>query len=161
MATSSAEPGSASAIEVCGSTLAELMGDPDILALLAEYEAEAKSPELPAAQPQWEQYAALERAGALDVIAAYEGARLIGFVAVLRASLPHYGGGVCVVESIFVTAERRRTGAGRALIRAAEAVAAHYGTSLLVTAPAGSALEVILPRLGYRHSNTVFVRAVA
>jgi GNAT superfamily N-acetyltransferase len=154
------EPGSAQ-IEVSGTTLAYLMSDPDVLTLIAEYEAEAKSPELPDAQPQWEQYAALEQAGALDIIAAYENGRLIGFVAILRASLPHYGGAVSIIESIFVTANRRRTGAGRALIRAAEATAAHYGTSLLVTAQAGSALEVVLPRLGYRHSNTVFVRGVA
>lgn len=153
------EPGSP--IELGIATVADLMADPDILALIAEYEAEAKSPELPAAQAQWDQYEALEQGGMLDIIAAREGGKLIGFVSLLRANLPHYGGIVSVVESLFVTAGRRRTGAGRALIKAAEAVAAHYATTVLFTARAGSALEVVLPRLGYRHSNTVFVRKIA
>jgi GNAT superfamily N-acetyltransferase len=148
-------------IEPESTTIAELMADPDLEALVAEYVAEAKSPELPAAEPQWVQYAALEQMGALEVLAAREDGKLIGFLSVLVSRLPHYGGAVCVVESVFVSAARRRTGAGRALIRAAEAVAARHGAALLVTAPAGSALETVLPRLGYRHSNTVFVRKPA
>jgi GNAT superfamily N-acetyltransferase len=145
-------------MDIAVATVADLMGDPDIAALVAEYAAEAKSPELPAAQPQWEQYAALEQAGLFNIIAAREDGRLVGFVSVLRSSLPHYGGPISVVESVFVRADRRRTGAGRALIRAAEALAALHGTGLLITAPAGSALERILPRLGYRHSNSVFAK---
>lgn len=147
-----------SGLEVSAETVAALIADPDIGELVAEYEAEARSPELPTAQPQWAQYAALEGAGLLDIIAARENGKLIGFVSVLRSNLPHYGGPVSVVESLFVAVARRRTGAGRALIRAAEAVAARYSTGLLITAPAGSALEVVLPRMGYRHSNTVFIR---
>lgn len=138
-------------------TVADLMADPDIEALVAEYAAEAGSPELPDAQPQWEQYAALEQAGVFDVIVAREGAKLIGFASLLRSNLPHYGGPISVVESLFVSAARRRTGAGRALIGAAKALAADHGTALLITARAGSALEAILPRMGCRHSNTVFI----
>lgn len=149
------------ALEVSGVTVAGLMGDPDIEALVEEYEAEAASPELPPARPQWDQYAAWERGGEFELIAARAAGRLIGFVSVLRAHLPHYGGPICVVESLFVSAGRRRTGAGLALIGAAEATAAYRGMSLLITARAGSALERILPRLGYRHSNTVFVRRPA
>jgi GNAT superfamily N-acetyltransferase len=148
-------------LEVSPATVAALRGDPHIEALAAEYEAEARSPEMPDAHPQWEQYAALEAAGLLEAIAAREGGELIGFITVLRSNLPHYGGLVSVVESLFVSAGRRRTGAGRALIRAAEAVAARHGVALLITARIGSALEVVLPRLGYRPSNIVFVRSVA
>lgn len=144
-------------LDLCGVTVAGLMSDPDIEALVAEYEAEAASPELPPAAPQWELYAAWERAGTFELIAAREAGRLIGFVSVLRANLPHYGGSICVVESLFVTSGRRRTGAGRALIKAAQASAAYHGMGLLITARAGSALEAILPRMGCRHSNTVFV----
>jgi GNAT superfamily N-acetyltransferase len=146
-----------SGVDVSAATVAALMADRDIDSLLAEYEAEAKSPELPVVQPQWEQYVALERGGLLDVIEAREAGRLIGFITVLRANLPHYGGPVCVVESVFVSPKRRRTGAGRALINEAKAVAAGFCTPLLITAPAGSPLETILPRIGCRHSNTVFV----
>lgn len=145
-------------LEVAPVTVAALGSDPDIEALVAEYAAEASSPELPGVEPQWEQYAALERAGLLEIVAARAGGRLIGFISVLRAQLPHYGGPVSVVESIFVTAASRRTGAGPALIRAAEAIADRRGTALLISARAGSPLEALLPRLGYRHSNTVFVR---
>lgn len=133
------------------------MSDPDIEALVAEYRAEASSPELPAATPQWGQYAAWERAGEFELIAARQAGRLIGLVTVLRSNLPHYGGPICVVESIFVSAKKRRTGAGRALIKAAQATAAYHGMALIFTARAGSALEAILPHMGCRHSNTVFV----
>lgn len=143
-------------IEITTATVADLMADPDTPGLVAEYQAEARSPELPDAQPQWEQYAALEAAGLLSAAVAREAGMLIGFVSVLRSDLPHYGGRVSVVESLFVTTGRRCTRAGRALIQAAEALSA--GEPLLITARAGSALEAILPRLGYRHSNTVFVR---
>jgi GNAT superfamily N-acetyltransferase len=142
-------------------TVAAMMADPAIDALVAEYEAEARSPEMPGAQPQWEQYAALEGAGLLTAIAAREDGRLIGFVSVVRANVPHYGGPICVAESLFVTAARRRTRAGRALIKAAEVVAAVHGAALLITAPASSALEALLPHIGYRHSNTVFVKGAS
>jgi len=148
-------------LEISPISVADLLSDPAIGALVLEYEAEARSPELPDAQPQWQQYAAWEDAGVLDVIAARQDGKLIGFVSVLRSSVPHYARSICVVESLFVSAARRRTGAGRALIRSAEGVAAKHSAPLLITAPAGSALEVILPRLGYRHSNTVFVRRPA
>jgi GNAT superfamily N-acetyltransferase len=148
-------------LEISGVTVSGLMADPDIEALIAEYEAEAKSPELPPAAPQWQQYAALERAGVLDVITARHDGALIGFVSVLKANLPHYGGDVSVVESLFVSAAHRGTGAGRALIKAAECIASCNGPGLLITAPAGSALERVLPRLGFRHSNTVFAKGTA
>jgi GNAT superfamily N-acetyltransferase len=131
-------------LEISGVTVSGLMADPDIEALIAEYEAEAKSPELPPAAPQWQQYAALERAGVLDVITAR-----------------HDGADVSVVESLFVSAAHRGTGAGRALIKAAECIASCNGPGLLITAPAGSALERVLPRLGFRHSNTVFAKGTA
>jgi GNAT superfamily N-acetyltransferase len=95
------------------------------------------------------------------VVIARQAGALIGFVTLLRADVPHYGRPLCVVESLFVAAAHRRTRAGRGLIKAAEAIASVHGAALLVTAPAGSALETILPRLGYRHSNTVFVKGAA
>jgi hypothetical protein len=150
-----------SRIDVCGTTVAYLKADPDIEALLAEYAAEARSPELPPAAPQWEQYAAWERAGAFEIIAAREAGRLIGFISVLRANLPHYGGPICVVESLFVTADTSPHRGGPRAHQGGRGDAAQHGVGLLITARAGSALEAILPRLGYRHSNTVFVWGLA
>lgn len=150
-----------SRLEVSETLVATLRRDPDIEALGEEYDAESRSPELPRAEPQWERYEALAQAGLLDVVAARQDGRLIGFISVLCTTIPHYGVPISVVESLFVTAGRRRTGAGLALIRAAEAIAARHGTGLLITAPAGSALEAILPHLGYRRSHTVFAKGLA
>lgn len=144
-------------LEIAVEPVADLMADADIDALIAEYAAEAKSAELPPAQPQWGQYAALEDAGLFVAITARRDGRLIGLVSVLDANLPHYGGPICVVESLFVSAAHRGTRAGRELIKAAQAIASSKRSGLLITARAGTALETILPRLGYRHSNTVFV----
>lgn len=144
-------------LEIAAVTVASLKADPDIGALIDEYEGEAKSAELPAAQPQWAQYAAWEEAGTFVVVTARREGRLIGFVGVLDASLPHYGGPICVVESIFVSAAHRSTRAGRELIKAAKSIAASKRSALIITARVGSALEAILPRTGFRPSNTVFV----
>jgi GNAT superfamily N-acetyltransferase len=144
-------------LEIAVVPVADLMADTGIDALVAEYEAEAKSAELPPAQPQWDQYAAWEQAGVFVVITARRDGRLIGLISVLDANLPHYVAPLCVTESLFVSAAHRRTRAGRALIDAAKTIAKSKHAALLITARAGSALEAILPRTGFRHSNTVFI----
>lgn len=139
--------------------IADLVNAPGVDALLAEYAAEAKSPELPEAKPQWSQYTWLEAAGMLTVFAASKGSELIGFAAVLNATLPHYAGPLMAMESIFVAKAHRHTGAGLGLIEMGETLAAHRGLAFMITAPVDSALERVLRRrAGYRPSNVVFVK---
>lgn len=139
--------------------IATLKGAPGIDALLADYAAEAKSPELPEAKPQWAQYEMLEHAEVLTVLAATKGHELVGFALVLQAALPHYVAPILAMESLFVAKAHRYTGAGLGLIDAAEALAAERGLALMITAPSGSTLDRVMERrAGYRCSNRVFVK---
>jgi GNAT superfamily N-acetyltransferase len=85
---------------------------------------------------------------------------LVGFVVVLTAKLPHYGSTVAIAESLFVASQARKTGAGLALIRAAEAVAREQNSpAILFSAPSGGRLDTLMPRLGYRETNRVYMRS--
>ena len=104
---------------------------------------------VPGATPQRSIYEAMEKAGALQCFAAYTEATdlLIGFVSVLTAVMPHTGQPLATIESLFVDLPCRGTGAGLALLAAAEQYAQDFGCDkLVVTARVGSALDKVLSR---------------
>ena len=112
--------------------------------LIAEYAAECSVPD---ANPQAEQYAALEQAGALQCFGAYVDGTLIGFASVLTAIMPHHGKRVATVESIFVQAQSRTTDAALFLLSALEQYAAERDcVAMLSTARAGSQYDKLLQR---------------
>jgi GNAT superfamily N-acetyltransferase len=146
---------------IAGSTIAEIMEDQAFAGLVAEYASESAIDGLPPPAAQLATYRQLESSGALHALAARYDGSLVGFVTLLAPVLPHYGVTVAVSESFFVARARRRTGAGLALLRAAEALARRLGSpGLLVGAPSGGALARILPRRGYRETNRVFFKRV-
>lgn len=95
--------------------------------LLAEYAAESAIAALGKPDPQWETYAAMEAVGCLQVFAVYVDGRMVGFVSVLAAVLPHYGVKAATVESLFVGKAWRWTRAGATLMRIVERYAAAEG----------------------------------
>ena len=147
--------------EIMRTSVRHLFACDEITGLLQEYADQSSNPELPSANPKQELYLGMEEAGFLHVIAAFLGNELIGFATVVVAVLPHYGVPVATMESIFVRDRHRRSGAGIKLVREAEALARDEGAKgLLVTAPAGGRLSRVMPKIGYRETNTVFFRAV-
>lgn len=150
------------AVIVCRRTVAELHDEPSLAELLEQYAAESAMPELGTPAPQLATYLALEAAGVFFPLAAYEGERLVGFILPIVAPPPHYGVLVGSVESFFVAPAHRKSGAGLALLEAAEDLARERGArALLVVAPIDSTLEAVLEGRPYRRSNAVFVRALA
>jgi len=142
-------------------TVSDLFACPEITELLQEYADQSSNTELPPANPQQEIYMRMEEAGFFHVIAAFRGRELIGFAAVVVAVLPHYGVPVATMESIFVRNRHRHYGAGIKLVREAENLAREQGAKgLLVTAPAGGRLSLVMPKIGYRKTNTVFFRVL-
>lgn len=123
--------------------------------LIAEYAAECS---LPGAEPQVKMYAAMEEAGVLQCIGAYQGELLVGFVSVITTVMPHNGKRVATVESLFVSHSERPTGAGNALLDAAEMYASESGcVALLNTARKGSRLDKVLARrCGASATHTVY-----
>lgn len=141
----------------------EIIGAPNLDELVAEYAAESSIEGMPPHSAQFAAYKSLEELGALAVFGAFAEDKLVGFVTVLSSVLPHYGATTSITESFFVAKIHRRTGAGLRLLRAAEDHARKIGSpGLLVSAPAGGALERVLAMSAeYKHSNTVFFRGFA
>lgn len=128
---------------------------------MEEYAAEAHSLELPSPSAQWNYYLQLEEIGNLFAIGCFDGDDLIGFAGVLVSTLPHHGKTIAITESLFVAGAHRKSGAGLSLIRASESLAKEKGSScLLVNAPTGGLLEKVMPRIGYRHCTSTFVRQI-
>ena len=130
--------------------------------LIAAYARESSIPELGQGDAQFATYYALEKAGMLRVLGAYQGDTLVGFLALLVSELPHYGCLVATTESFFVSPEARKAGTGQALLANAEALAASVGAKgVLVSAPKGGRLELVMSRSSaYRQTNSVFFKAL-
>ncbi len=149
-------------------TIGEVAANAAFPALHREYAAEAALAGLPDPDEKLGAYRLIEPGGAFQAYGAFlvdgpaGGDVLVGVAAVLTPVIPHYGVAIAVTESLFVAAAHRRTGAGVKLIRAAEKHARDAGSpALLVSAPVGGRLVRVLPRLGYRETNRVFLKEVA
>lgn len=148
--------------EIRHSTVDEFFAHPDAPALLAEYAIEASIPGLPAPHPYRTAYNALERSGAMSLLVATDGDRLLGFLALIVSVNPHYAAMIGVTESYFVAQAHRKSGAGMRLLHAAENLARQSGAEgLLISAPAGGRLAEVLDGYGeYRETNRVFFRGL-
>ena len=145
-------------------SVAQAFMNPDFPALCREYAAESALAGLPDPQEKLAAYQALENSGsaAFRVYGAFQYKQLIGFMALITPVLPHYGTAISVAESLFVAAACRKTGAGLLLIRRAENAAKELRSpGLLFSAPSGGRLAVLLPRIGYRETNRVFLKEFA
>lgn len=140
----------------------QLESDPSWPRIVAEYADECRIAGMPPCDYQADMYRMLEAHGSMHLIGAYVGGELVGFCNLIVTRLPHYGKVVGTTESIFVAKQWRRTGAGLGLLRSAELVSREFGAvALLMTAPAGGSMERLMPTVGYRHTNTVFFKALA
>jgi GNAT superfamily N-acetyltransferase len=141
------------------SSVSELEAEVTFMRLLEEYASESAIAGLPPPAARIEMYKILGASSALRVWGAFFGHGLIGFITVLAPVIPHYSIRVAVCESFFVTPSRRGTGAGLKLLHLAEDYAEEIGSpGLLISAPLGSNLAEVLPRVGYVETNRVFFR---
>lgn len=146
-------------LTVMRTTVAEMQADPDLAALLAEYEAESANDEIGPARPQIATYLAMEASGVMHALAARVDGRLVGFLFLLLPVLPHFGQLVGVGESYFVASAYRHTGAGTRLRTTAEEVAAAAGAvGMLLSAPTDGVLAQVMPRSGYRETNRIYFK---
>ncbi len=145
-------------------SVAEVFANQAFPALCREYAEESAIAGLPVPQEKLSAYQALEASGssAFCVYGAFLGDALIGFIVLLTPVLPHYGAAIAVAESLFVGSAFRKTGAGMLLIRRAEKRAREVGSpGMLFSSPSGGRLAVLLPRIGYRETNRVFLKEFA
>jgi len=147
------------AVVVREATVSEITDNENFSVLRAEYAAEASINGMPDPSDKMGMYSEIEKSGVFHAFAAFEGDKLVGFIATITPILPHYGVAVTVTESLFVGASYRKTGAGLKLIRAAEKHAKSVGSpGILISAPSGGTLAEILPKMHYRETNRVFFK---
>lgn len=136
-----------------------IVSAPEFPELIDEYAREAANNELLPPQVKLEIYRAYENVGILHAFTAEQAGALIGFITLVVTTNPHYSIPVAVSESFFVTAPSRKSGAGLRLLEAAEGRARLLGSpGLYVSTPVDGQLETVLPRRGYRPSNTVYFK---
>lgn len=139
----------------------ELESDPQWPGLVAEYANECHIAGMPPCDYQGDIYRAMETTGMVRLIGAYIDGTLVGFCNLIISVLPHYGKVVGTSESLFVGTAHRSTGAGLGLVKAAERECVSAGAiAMLMSAPAHGSMERLMPRIGYRHTNTVFFKAL-
>lgn len=140
-------------------TVAEIEQQDTFWALLSAYADECKLDGLPEPAPKMETYKLIEMSGTFNLFGAFQDDTLVGFVVLMIPVLPHYGVYVAIAESMFVAKPFRSSGAGLALIRAAEKAArAAKSPAILFTAPVGGDFIKVLPGLKYRETNRIFMK---
>lgn len=143
-------------------TIAEFFEHPGTPGLLEAYARECAHEGLPRYCPNQQLYTLMERSGALAMLGAFEGDRLIGMLVLLVSVNPHYSVPLAVTESWFVLQEHRATGAGLDLYRTAKARAREAGAAAIyVSAPTGGKLAGVMEGLGARETNRVFCEVLA
>jgi L-amino acid N-acyltransferase YncA len=149
-------------IDVRPFTFSELSTKDEFLGMLAEYAEESALPGLPVStkvQDFSDTYLSLESAGVLHIYGAMDGDKLVGFLALVVTMLPKYTRPMASTESIFVSNAHRTSGAGMALLKAAERGAVKAGAcGLLVSAPLNSRLAAVMEKTKYAESNRVFFK---
>lgn len=143
-------------------TISEIENASNVSEILDEYASESSIKGLPHPFAKADTYKHLESTGAIHVIAAFYFDGLIGFIVIISPILPHYSVRVSVIESFFVLAKFRKTGAGLKLLSEAEKYSKNAGAlGALVSAPIGGDLAEVLPHIGYTETNRVFFKGFA
>lgn len=137
--------------------------DPEFQKLVDEYAEESSIAGMPEKNVDDAAYRSMEQLGMLHAFAAYDDEKLVGFISVLVAPIPHYSAKIGSTESFFVAKEYRKTGLGLRLLRIAEKAAKESGAvGFFVSAPYGGRLADVMPRIaGYSETNRVFFRSLS
>lgn len=146
-------------VELRRITIAQLFESQGFEDVCAAYCAESNRNEsLAGSAPDRARYEALEQAGILQTIGAFDACNIVGLAIILMTPVPHFAGKtVATTESIFMLSEYRKAGAGANLLSAAKSLAKDCGCSgLYVSAPSGGRLERVLPRAGFVETNRIF-----
>lgn len=112
--------------------------------------------------PDWDRYYELERAEALLVIGAYSDDQLVGYsITIVQPHLHYTGTTQAINDVLFLASEFRGGRAGVELIRLTERMAEAMGANAMGWhAKQGTALDALLPRLGYGVQDIWYTRTL-
>lgn len=143
-------------------SIAELEQAPNVGELLAEYAAEGITEGLGPVVAQWWLYRKMEESGLLHTIGAFLDDTLVGFITMVVMQRPHYEALIASYESYFVAEHARKSGAGLALLCAAEELGKSLGAvGLFVNAAVGSRTDdFFAAKRDYRHTHNVYLKGL-
>lgn len=143
-------------------SIAELETAPNVDALLDEYAREAGTEGLGPVVAQWWLYRKMEESGLLHTIGAFLDDTLVGFITMVVMQRPHYEALIASYESYFVAEHARKSGAGLALLCAAEELGKSLGAvGLFVNAAVGSRTDdFFAAKRDYRHTHNVYLKGL-
>jgi len=144
-------------VEIRTATIAELLATAGTL-FREHWEEIARNKGLMVLNPDAERYAALEAAGNLLCLSAWDGPELVGYSVTFISQHLHYAGlRYAQNDILFVTKAARHGKVGLQLIRETERAAKENGAKLLTWhAKQGTALEALLPRLKYGVHEVIY-----
>lgn len=122
----------------------------------------ATNPDIMELKPRRDRYEALEAAGMMVALGLFDGDSLIGYsVNVVDANMHYADLVVGQNDVLFVHPRYRKSQDGLALIHATEdAVRARGAQIMLWHAKDGTALQGMMPRLGYRIQDIIFSKVL-
>jgi len=129
---------------------AEQFFEESVVLLIEHREELATDKALMVLKPDVEKYLAVEARGALMMIGAYRGVRLIGYSVNIVTNNLHYADLImCQNDVLFLTKDERKGSAGLRLIRETERLARERGAQIaLWHAKPGTNLDKLMPRMG-------------
>ncbi len=122
----------------------------------------ATNPDIMDLKPRRERYEALEALGAMVSLGLFDGDSLIGYsVNIIDANMHYADLVVGQNDLLFVHPKYRKSQDGLALIHATEDALRARGARMMVWhAKEGTALQGMMPRLGYRVQDVIFSKVL-
>lgn len=113
-------------------------------------------------KPDEARYRAMEQAGSLLILAAWEGEALVGYSVNFIINHLHYADlRLCSNDLLFITRSKRAGRLGLKMIRETEKCAAEKGAKLMLWhAKPDTALAVMMPRMGYGVQDIIFSKEI-
>lgn len=126
--------------------------------LINEYTTEAATQVTPNAKPDSERYRLMTELGAIRMIGAFDGDKVVGLAGVVVAKTQmHSTAPICSIESFYLRKNWRKGPAGLQLLNGAKAIAKDAGApGLLITTPKDSIFNALLGALGMSHIQNVW-----
>lgn len=113
-------------------------------------------------KPDEDRYRAMEQAGSLLILAAWEGEALVGYSVNFIVNHLHYADlRLCSNDLLFITRSKRAGRLGLKLIRETEKRAAEMGARLMLWhAKQDTALAAMMPKMGYGVQDIIFSKEI-
>lgn len=122
----------------------------------------ATNPDLMRLAPDRETYERIERSGALFALWCYVDKKLVGYSVNIHQRNMHYSALVFSQNDVlYIAPEHRKNGTGLAIIKATEEASKARGCQMHIWhAKPGTALDALLPRLGYGVQDILYSKVL-